>query len=265
MKNQRCGYVINRRRVPLFYQLHFCDSTRPVVIFCNPLLEEAVFCKNYLTRWSQELAENDYNVLLFDYQGSGNSGGEYPVPADQMLDDLADVTSWYRNENPKQDLFLIGIRFGFNLASKAARQLDATRLIGVEPIFHPERYQTSLLRSNLTTQLSTWGRIEEDRNKLMTRLEAGERITISGYEIDREFFQSIDTFGLRYTDATTESLILLQANSRRKSFRKRMPKPLQKSGAIHEWIEMESFWTETRYHAPKQLALFEAANRFLSC
>ncbi len=262
---QHLGFVTNRRGKALFYHLRLCGKARPVAIFCNALLEEAIFCQNHLARWSGWLAENGFNVMTFDYQGSGNSEGSHPVSADQMLDDLVDITDWYHRTYRKQPLFLIGIRFGFNLALKATARLNVTKVIGVEPIFHLEQYQTSLLRSNLTTQLSAFGRIVEDRRHLMTKLERGNRITVSGYDIDDEFFRSIERFQLQHMSSAADRMVFLRQNNTEKTRRKRIERALGKAGIDHAWIELEPFWTETRSFTPHQPALFHATKRFLSC
>ncbi len=264
-KTHRCGYTVNRRGVPLFYQIALHSDTRPLVIFCNPLLEEALFCKNHLVAWAQDLAKRNYNVLMFDYQGSGNSGGEYPAPADQMLDDLIDIVNWCRKEYSIRQLCFIGIRFGFNIALKATKQLEVIKLIGIDPIPNPQDYQTTLLRTNLTTQLSTYGKVIADRKQLMTRLNAGERITLSGYEIDQEFLHSIGRFELQSTRhvKADEVLLLSRTGDKRKTFGKRVPKGLRKTGFIHEWIDMDPFWAETKYFNPAQSALFHRTADFL--
>ena len=264
-ENQLCDYVTNRRGVPLFHQFASGDESRPLVIFCNPLLEEALFCRNHLTGWFLHLAKKNYNVLTFDYQGSGNSGGEHPVSANRMLEDLIDLASRYwRKHHAEQQLFLIGIRFGFNIALKATELLHADKLIGVEPIIDLDRYRTALFRTNLITQLSTSGKIVTDRKQLMAELEAGNRISLSGHGIDLEFIRSLGDFDLRnVTGMETGRVKIFLRASGKISFGKKRKNPLRKSGFACTSIEMEPFWAETKYYSPAHSILYCQADRFL--
>ena len=260
------GYTANRSGIPLFYQFTTPRTTQPLIVFINPLLEEQLFCRQYVVSWLRHLSNRGYNVLTFDYAGSGNSAGEYPLPADRMVDDLIDIIDWYQNGHPIQPLFLAGIRFGLNLALKATKQIQVDKIVGVEPILELEQYWSTLLRTNLTTQLSAYGKIITNRERLMEKLRGGERITLSGYEIDLQFYQSLLNFGLHDICGTVakKTMLFLRTGSSRKISLQKIPKSIRLSEFNYEQVEMEPFWTDTIHYRPVQSALFKKTDEFLS-
>ncbi len=263
---ERCGYMTNRRGKGLFYQRSSLHPNQPLIVFSSPLLEEPLFCKNHIASWLRHLSDQNHNVLTFDYEGSGNSEGEYPVSANQMVNDLVDVIGWYQHKYPAQPVYLIGIRFGLNIVAKAAEQMKAERIVGVEPILDPHNYWLTLLRSNLTTQLSVFGKVVENRKRLMRKLGNGERVNISGYEIDLDFCQSLLTFGLHNctTAVAEKSMLFLRAGNRKKRSEKKALLSAQQRGFQYKQIEMDPFWGETSLYRPFQSTLFQETDRFLT-
>ncbi len=258
--------MTNRRGAALLYRLSPFRTGRPLVVFSNPLLEESLFCKNHISSWSKYLSEQNCNVLTFDYEGSGNSEGEYPVPADWMADDLVDLVDWCRCTYHAEPVSLIGIRFGLNVAMRAAERLEIERIVGVEPIVNLHDYWTMLLRNNLTMQLSVTGKVVESRKRLMRRLEYGERINISGYEVDRRFFRSLSSFELQRCDpaVATRSMLYFREGVKRKKREARALQSLMQQGFRCEEIEMDPFWKETQRYQPFQSVLFREAGRVVA-
>ncbi len=193
-EGESCGFFTNRRNKRLFYHLSPVTEGAPLVVFCNPLLEEQITCQPLVASWLRYLAQHRFNALAFDYTGTGNSWGIYTSTPDTMMEDVADAVEWFRNRQQVGKLFLLGIRFGANIALRSAPNIGVSGVIGVEPVMDMKRYWNNLLRSNLVTQLSIHGKVVEDRKTLMERLRSGGRINLSGYDIDLEFADSVRRF-----------------------------------------------------------------------
>lgn len=71
----------------------------------------------YLAR---TLAENGYNILLFDYSGSGSSTGSGYYLGAREAEELSVVIDYAKRELPADHLYLIGWAFGASAALMAA-------------------------------------------------------------------------------------------------------------------------------------------------
>ena len=253
---ENCGFLRNRHDERLFYHISPTLGNRPLVVLCNPILEEQAACQRHVVSWLRYLARHRFNVLSFDYAGTGNSWGELTTCSGPMMDDLEDAIEWYQSINPVREIFLIGIRFGANIALHAAQRLDAAKLVGVEPILYPGRYWNNLLRSNLMTQLSIHGKVVKDRNSLMKSLKSGERINISGYEIDLYFADSIQSLRADAVEDNIKNNTLFFPRTRNDL------KGARDMGFRTAEPMAESVCCETAYYNPNRTELFRKVRHF---
>ncbi len=76
------------------------------------------------------LSENGYNVVTFDYSGSGLSDGKnYTFGQKEETDELISVINYIKNEYPDDKITLYGVAFGAAAALYAAERTDAAAVI----------------------------------------------------------------------------------------------------------------------------------------
>lgn len=181
-------------------------------IVSHPFAEEKLWSHRVLLSLARQLTARGHIVLRFDYMGAGDSSGSTPdTSLDTHLADLNAAFEHLVSKHPEvQRVGLIGLRLGATLAALFAEQakirhpqLQDAPLILCEPILDGANYFQELLRSNLSTQLAVYGKVQENRDTLQARIRAGGKVNVDGYEIGRELFESCARADLLTTEAKT--------------------------------------------------------------
>lgn len=170
------------------------NNSRCSIVFCHPFAEEKLWAHRVFVAFARELAAIGYTVLRFDYRGYGDSDREFSdVTADDHLDDLRSAIRFIHDvADSANHVGLLGYRLGANLALRGARELGTSGpLILWDPILDPQSYLQDFLRSNLTTQLAVYGKVQETREHLLEKMRSGESINVEGYELTQAQYNSI--------------------------------------------------------------------------
>jgi exosortase A-associated hydrolase 2 len=252
------GFFTNRRGRRLFYAMHGGQNDRPAWVFCNPFLEEKVFCHPVYINFARRLSKEGWPVLRFDYEGDGDSEGDYrTIGLREWVDDVEDAISLVRSKHPSRSVNLFGLRLGASIACFAAKKSACTKLLLWDPVVDGRDYFQECLRLNLNTQLSTYGKIVEDRKQLMAKLNDGKTINISGYEVGRLMADSISSMSLATQMDNIACLVHIIAFSRPGA--ETVRNDMQPLTAGHEVnlrvLEVHQFWNEPRLYDAEQHAL----------
>ena len=85
---------------------------------------------------------------------------------------------------------LLGLRFGATLAAEVSDARDDVELLVLwAPIGNGQSYMQELLRINLTTQMTAYREIRDDRDALVAGMRAGRTANIDGYELSLPMFE----------------------------------------------------------------------------
>lgn len=201
--NEKRDFLRNRRGRHLFYALHTpIRTSAPVAddvwIFCNPFIEEKVFSHGVYVQFARFLAGNGYTVLRFDYEGDGDSEGEYHrMDLLQWRDDVLDMMDLVMRLFPRARINLFGLRLGAAIAAFAAQKKVVHALLFWEPIFNGEKYMSDCLKINLTSHFFSSRKSVKDGKGLIESLRTAEMINLFGYEINDRLFDQIQRFDLK--------------------------------------------------------------------
>jgi len=252
------GFFTNRRGRRLFYAMHGGQSDRPAWVFCNPFLEEKVFSHPVYINFARKLSAEGWPVLRFDYEGDGDSEGDYrKIGLREWVDDVEDAISFVRGRHFAKSVNLFGLRLGASIACLAAKKNACTNLLLWEPVMDGRDYFQECLRLNLTTQLATYRKVVEDRKQLMANLNDGKTINISGYEVDRLMADSISSMNLatQLDDITCLVHIIAFVRAGAEPVRNDM-QPLTAGRKVNlRVLEVHQFWNEPRFYDAEQHAL----------
>ena len=128
-----------------------------MVVIVPPFAEEKKAAQRALVEAARALAADGYEVVRFDLNGTGDSGGEFGCcDVEGWLQDLRAVLAYARGMAGSRPLHLLGLRFGATLAWLAATsEAEIDSLILWEPIVSRATYmrqnrQRSQIRKELT-------------------------------------------------------------------------------------------------------------------
>lgn len=170
-------------------------------VMSHPFVEEKLWSHRVYVSFARALAARGHVVLRFDYLGAGDSSG---MTADTSLEthlgDLAAAVAEVRKLSPAVTrVGLVGLRLGATFAALLAeRAAEDAALASVreaplvlwDPVCDGESYFQELLRSNLSTQLAVYGKVQETREVLQERLRAGGTVNVDGYELGKDLFDA---------------------------------------------------------------------------
>lgn len=169
-------------------------------VLCHPLAEEKLWSHRVFVSIARTLAARGHAVLRFDFTGAGDSSG---WTADSSLDThVADLAAAVREiaarEPALERIGLIGLRLGASVAALLAEHptvelpaaLRTGPLVLWDPVLDGAAYLQDIMRTNLSGQLASFGKVIETREAMQARIESGGCVDIDGYELAKALFES---------------------------------------------------------------------------
>jgi exosortase A-associated hydrolase 2 len=186
----------------LFAVLHEpAAPSRPLgFVLSHPFGEEKLWAHRVFVSFARALAARGHAVLRFDYSGAGDSGGAFAASSlDSHVADLEAAVAHLQARAPSLErIGLVGLRFGATIAALAAERAgQANRgpvagapLVLWDPLIDGDAWLGEMLRSHLSTQLATHGKVIENRDALRARIARGEAVNLDGYDLAAPLFDS---------------------------------------------------------------------------
>jgi uncharacterized protein len=170
-------------------------------VMSHPFGEEKLWAHRIFVVFARALAQRGIPVLRFDYTGAGDSAGDTAqAGVDIYLEDLASAVDALAARTPRVErIGLVGLRFGASLAALFVERARAAGthakvtqapLVLWDPVLDGESYLQELLRINLSTQLSVYGKVRESREQLVEHIRQGGVANVEGYEIGKPLLDS---------------------------------------------------------------------------
>jgi alpha/beta superfamily hydrolase len=163
------------------------------VVLAPPLFEENARLRKVLVNLSRYLSGEGYDVVRFDYRGTGFSPGSYTdVTLESARRDLSEAIGYCR-EKGAGGIHVVGVRFGGYLALEAIDDGVVARVVAWEPVVKPEAYIKEVLRSEVASQLLIYGEVRHDRDRLVEMIGAGQDIYVEGYRICSDLYDQLSS------------------------------------------------------------------------
>jgi alpha/beta superfamily hydrolase len=179
----------------LFGVLHLAvPPARAAVLLCAPILHEYVRSHRLFALLAHELRERGYDVLRFDFSGSGDSEGDAEdFLMSQACADARLCADFLRRRNASLPLVALGIRAGAHAAAGLLREQAADMLWLWQPVVNGAAY---LERSRTRDAVE---RSSPMRYPLPRLAAVGDPDSLMGYPIAAQLVDELE--GLAWSDA----------------------------------------------------------------
>ena len=141
---------------PLFGIYHAAldrPPRRTAVLLCNPFGQEAIFAHRMFRVMANRLTQLGFQVLRFDYHGTGDSSGECTeATLERWAHDVATASEELMETGGAKGVAWVGLRLGAAAAAAAARRdsPDLSALVLWEPIVNGPRHLEELRRAHFS-------------------------------------------------------------------------------------------------------------------
>lgn len=162
------------------------------VVLCGPFVTEAFKVYRILFNLCRYVAKRGYQVLRFDYGGTGDSSGLFEeANVATYTQNVVDAVELVNRYGAKK-VVILACRLGAVWSLLAASNPSVTRLDRIvlwDPVLDLKAYLYNQLRGNLSEQTIYYGKVIENRDRLVERILSGETVNVAGYPITRTFFE----------------------------------------------------------------------------
>ncbi len=171
----------------LFGVLHEPDTAEPSApfVFCHPFVEEKLWSHRVFVTFARELALRGHPVLRFDYMGNGDSDGDFAdCSVTTARADIGRAIEIVKHRTGAPRVGLLGLRFGATLAARGQRRAEtmSSCWCSGRRLANGQSYMQELLRINLTTQMTAYREVRDDRDALVADMRTGRTANVDGYE-----------------------------------------------------------------------------------
>ena len=263
----------------LFGVLHSPNDQCPLaghklgIVFCTPFAEEKTITHRVVVNIARALAREGIACLRFDFMGEGDSEGDFEdSTVKTRLSDISAALSILAEKTGVEKIGLVGVRFGATLAALAASQKEVNLLVLISPIVSGRPYMDQCLRSNLTTQMTTYGKIIMDRKQLVSDLMDGQLVNIDGYLFSKDLYEEmvgIDLLDGAEISAGKKILIIQVAKDEKQPIDQGLSKLCEKLRNNNPETEIlkvqeDPFWKDGKIYSPVKRDLNKALVNWLS-
>jgi uncharacterized protein len=219
------------------------SSQAQAAVICYPWGPEYIFSHRALRYLSRQLAARGFNVLRFDYYGSGDSAGDdSEMRLSGSRDDIVAAIEELKDFCDAKSVALIGLRLGASLAAQiaASRRKDVAALVLWDPaVSGPEHLEVLEMEwTEMAQRHSTYlGPERERRRGARYGLPISDQLAVDVAAID--LISIADELPSRTLCLSTDSLPSHSAWRAALAARPDGPIALENVPDIHPWVEAD--------------------------
>ncbi len=226
---------------------------RGKVLLVGPFPSQRLYTYISWISWARLLAANGYEVLRFDYRGTGESTGRFEdMSFGTWLDDIG-ACAEHLDHGESVPLVLHGLLLGGLLANIRFKSGCGDGLMLWEPAPSGAKLLNEFLRGKLTEDMALQASgLRKNRQVYIDEILAGEVVEVDGYPWTKNLWESTAGFDLELPDPDSERPwhnIRLTRRQKQRSL-----------GDGPEWsipIPTPPFWVNNQFMVPDLTDLFE--------
>jgi len=168
------------------------DAVCGAVLFLLPLAEERKGTLPFYQEVARDLYRSNIASLIFDWQGTGDSSGEFEStdPA-RFSADLDAALKWLQATLPGTPVTALGTRLAALLLTQPDVPLAAVqRRVLIAPASGSE-FMHQLLQRRMVNDMVAYGKATESRAALLEKLSTGSSVDLDGFVFSAAMYQWI--------------------------------------------------------------------------
>ncbi len=169
------------------------NAKNEAFIICHPFAEEKKFTQKFLVDLSVELSNTGYDVLLFDFNGCGDSEGHLRESTiTSWINDLEIVKNFIQRYIKIDQINFVGLRFGTFIGLKAIqKKIEFRKLILIEPVFDVIKHFKELIKNKFIRDLVADKLVKSSTKEFTDNLENKRPVDFEGFEISPNFYTDL--------------------------------------------------------------------------
>ena len=195
---EHAAYLTHGADQIYYVQHHHKPPFRALCLLLNPFPSERPHAYIPWVRWARHLAAQGFEVLRFDYRGTGESTGLFHhMTFSLWLEDILLFTRFLRAQNLPRPLILHGLGLGALLASHAFAQNAADIL----SLWSPPKTGTDVLSEALRRRVMIdYVTLPPDQRQTtqhyIQQIENGQTLEVEGYRWSPQMWHDAKNFPL---------------------------------------------------------------------
>lgn len=175
------------------------------IVLNYPLGQEYMRCHKLYVNIANQLASYGFHVLRYDYEGTGDSDGDFSVLSmESCLEDLDRSVKELREAIGINKVLLVGARFGATLSMIYAKKVPIDGLVMLSPIINGKKYLKEIEKD-----YKDWLKGSFTKEKYVDKIG----MSIFGFQFTHHFLNEIKSIAFTKKDFHFELPVLVMANN----------------------------------------------------
>ncbi len=177
----------------IHYQTAHQNDARKAIIHIPAFAEEMNTSRKMVAIQAREFARCDYDVLVLDLFGTGESEGDFGDSTWEIwLENINTAIDWLKHDGV-ETITLWGMRVGALLAMNFANRYPhrVHRLISWQPVLNGDVFVTQFLRLRVAAAVMNNNAPREKTSDLKQQLQTGITIEVAGYWLNPELINPL--------------------------------------------------------------------------
>jgi len=192
MQTQQHSFFLNSGGHQLAATALLPANISGAVLFLLPFAEERKGVLPFYLEVARNLHRNNIASLIFDWQGSGDSTGDFEsIDPNEFPDNIDSALQWIQETLPGTPVTALGTRLSATLLTQLTSHHAAIqRLVLIAPAAGAE-FMHQLLQRRMVNDMVAYGKATESRATMLEKLSTGSSVDLDGFIFSARMYKWI--------------------------------------------------------------------------